>query len=249
MGADLRHRPCPGGERPVDPGERRPGQQHRGPHDLRRAADGDPPCRHVDVGHVAALAVAAVAHAAALPHRDELDGLHGAGRASLAVHHLGGMQVDPPGQEALTAFRAPDEADVLAVRLGGGAQPETAGVGPHLVLGHVTHREDDARQRVLAQHGQDVGLVLEGIGAPAELPDGVVGVGVGVGVGIGRRRRWRPGRGARWPGGRSRGDRPGAAGGRTSWTGCTRCTDWACAPARAPPRRAPRRCGRTPPSY
>ena len=27
--ADLRHRPGPGGERPVDPGERRPGQHHR----------------------------------------------------------------------------------------------------------------------------------------------------------------------------------------------------------------------------
>ena len=176
--ADLRHGPGTRGQRLVDPRQRRPRQQHRRAQHLRRAPDGHPPRRHVDVRHVAPLAVAAVAHAAALAHRDELDRLDGAGRAALAVHHLGGVQLHPPGQEPLTALGAPDEAHVLAVRLARGAQPETAGVGPHLVLGHVAHGEDDAGQRVLAEHGQHVGLVLEGVGATAELPRRV-GVGGG----------------------------------------------------------------------
>ena len=168
--ADLRHRPGPRAERPIDPREGRPGQQHRGPQHLGRAADGHPSRRHVDMRHVAPLAVTAMAHAAALAHRDELDRLDGSGRPPLAVHHLGRVQLDPPGQEPLATLGAADEAHVLAVGLARRAQPEPVGVGPHLVLGHVAHGEDDAGQRVLAEHRQHVGLVLEGVGAPAELP-------------------------------------------------------------------------------
>ncbi len=146
MRADLRHRPGTRGERLVDPGQRRPGQHHRRAQDLVRAADDHPPRRHVDVRHVAPLAVAAVAHAAPLPHRDELDRTDGAGRAAFAVHHLGGVQLDPPGQEPLAALGAADEAHVLAVGLARRAQPETVGVGPHLVLGHVAHGEDHPGQ-------------------------------------------------------------------------------------------------------
>ena len=90
----------------------------------------------------------------------------------VAVDHLGGVQLHPPGQEALTALGAADEAHVLAVGLARRAQAEAAGVGPHLVLGHVPHREQHPGQRVLPEHGQHVGLVLGRVGAPTELACG-----------------------------------------------------------------------------
>ena len=80
--------------------------------------------------------------------------------------------------------------------------PQPAGLGPHLVLGHLPHREEGAGQLVLAEHGQHVGLVLQRVGPPAQAEPAVGG---------GRA----PGMVAGGHGVEAQGPRPGRAGGRT----------------------------------
>ena len=77
-----------------------------------------------------------------------------------------------PDRKPLASLGAPDEAHVLAVGLLGRAQPEAPGVGSYVVLAHVTHREQDARQGGLIEDGEHVGLVLGGIGAPPQASRG-----------------------------------------------------------------------------
>ncbi len=154
------------------------------------------------------------------------------GRVALCVDDLTRVHRHPLLEEALPALHAADEAHILAVGLHRRTEPEPARVRAHLGLGHLPHREQDARELVLAQHRQDIGLVLGGIGAPSQL--GAVRPPVDAG------------RGGRWPAGRSPAGQSGAASGRTSSSGCTRCMGWASGPPHAHRRRAPPRGGRSP---
>ena len=52
-----------------------------------------------------------------------------------------GVQRDPVRQEPVPALVGADEADVLAVGLGRRAQAQAGGLGPHLGLGQLPHRE------------------------------------------------------------------------------------------------------------
>ena len=62
--------------------------------------------------------------------------------AGVVVDQAPGVQRHPVAEEPGPARVGADEADVLAVGLGRGAQPEPGGLGPDLVLGQVPHRED-----------------------------------------------------------------------------------------------------------
>ena len=160
--------------RPADPG-----------HGVQRQADAKPPRAGPTVTRRVGTSTEvtnrrrpsrAVAHPPPLAHGDQLDRVHLAqvGAAGV-VDQAPRVQGDPVGQEAGPAHVGPDEAHVLAVRLGRGAQPEPRGLGAHLRLGHPPHREQGAGQLVLAEHGQHVGLVLGRVGPPDETP-GAVGV-------------------------------------------------------------------------
>ena len=76
-----------------------------------------------------------------------------------------GVGRQPGLEERLAAAGGRDEAHVLAVGLVGGGEAEPGGLGAHVGLGEVAHREPDAGQRRLVEHVDDVGLVLGGIGA------------------------------------------------------------------------------------
>ncbi len=154
----------------VDPAQRRRAEHDGGAQHVPGAADGHLACGQVHVGHVAPRAVGAVAHAAPLAHRHQLDSLDGTGGTAFDVDDLSGVQRHALRQEAKAALRAADEADVLAVRLGRGAQTQTGGVDADVVLGHVADGEDDSGQRVLSEHREHVGLVLRGVGTPAQTP-------------------------------------------------------------------------------
>ena len=67
-----------------------------------------------------------------------------------------------PRAPARNAARVPvgDEADVVAVRLGGHRQPARRRLGPHLRLGGVAQREQRPVKLLAGEHGEHVGLVL-----------------------------------------------------------------------------------------
>ncbi len=109
---------------------------------MDRSADGagdrDPARRDVDGDRVAPRPRRR--HASALPHGHELDRVEGAeGEPGLRVDDVAGVQLDPGPEEPFAPLRVVDEADVLAVGLGGGAQPQPRSFGAHLRLGHVAH--------------------------------------------------------------------------------------------------------------
>src|SRR5712691_10416807 len=62
-----------------------------------------------------------------------------------------------------------NEADLLALRLLGGREPEAPGVGSHLVLPHVTYREDCPGQLLLGERPEEIALILPRVGAPPQL--------------------------------------------------------------------------------
>ena len=86
-----------------------------------------------------------------------------------AVDHLGGMELHPVGRgtppvpAALPMKHTSWLSGLAAVR-----RPSRGGVRPHLGLGHLPHREQHPGQLGLSQHGEHVGLVLGGVGAPAQ---------------------------------------------------------------------------------
>jgi hypothetical protein len=88
---------------------------------------------------------------------------------SRSINKATGMKRYPVSEKGLSAAGLGDEADVLAVRLGGGAQAELLGTPPHFAFVHVTHGKQDPAQLILGQHVQHVGLVLGRIEAPAQL--------------------------------------------------------------------------------
>ena len=153
-----------------------------------RRADQHPASVEVDGGDVAPPAVSAVAHAPALAHRDQLQVIDRAEVvAGAMVDQPPGVERQPVAQEPAAALVRADEADILAVRLGRGAEAQSGRFAPHLLLGEVADRKGAAGQLVLAQHGEHVRLVLQRVGPPTELepagcgrPAGVVTGGHGV---------------------------------------------------------------------
>src|SRR5581483_7534814 len=74
-----------------------------------------------------------------------------------------------PGRRARAderdAITPGDEAHVHALGLRRGAQPQLLGPGPYLGLGELPDGEERTAQLALAQHVQDVRLVLGGVAA------------------------------------------------------------------------------------
>ena len=116
--------PLPDVERvAVDPGD---GVEHAPPGEggLGRA-DGDPPRRHVDRGHEPPAPVRAVPHAPALADGHQLDGVDRTEvLTGLVVDQPAGVERQAVAEESLPTLVRADEADVLAVGLGRGAQAE-----------------------------------------------------------------------------------------------------------------------------
>ena len=67
-----------------------------------------------------------------------------------------------------TPVLAPHEAHVHALGLLRGAQPEAGGVGPHLGLRELADRQQRAAQLRLAEHVEDVRLVLGRVDATTQ---------------------------------------------------------------------------------
>jgi hypothetical protein len=72
-------------------------------------------------------------------------------------------------EERRAPTRVGDEAHVLAVGLGGGAQAQRGGAFAHLGLGEVPDGEQRAGQFALRQHVHHVALVLRGVGAAGDV--------------------------------------------------------------------------------
>ena len=92
-----------------------------------------------------------------------------------------GVQRHPVAQEPRPPGVGADEADVLAVGLGRGAQSEVGGQGTDRRLRHLPHGEHGPGELVLAEHGQHVGLVLGRV-RPPQQPPGTVGIPFDPGV-------------------------------------------------------------------
>ena len=130
-----------------------------------RVADHDGGARRVDRQRVAP-AGAAPRHPPPLPDGDQLDRVDGARGPALGVDQPARAQRHAGREERGAATRRGDEADVLAVGLGRGAQAQGPGVAPHLGLGQLAHRQQAAGQLLTAQDRQDIGLVLGPVPAP-----------------------------------------------------------------------------------
>ena len=109
------------------------------------------------------------ADAATLAERHHLHGGHRADGVAAPIHHCGWTHRDAVAQERRAATRARDEAHVLAVGLGSGAQAEARGVGAHIRLGHLPNGKQRAGQLVLVDHVHDVALILRAVEPPLEL--------------------------------------------------------------------------------
>ena len=88
---------------------------------------------------------------------------------AITVDHGAGPRAGSSGHELLPA-PACDEADVHALRLGGGPQPEARRVVAHLSLRELADREQRPVELGLPEHVEDVRLVLGGIEPAAQLP-------------------------------------------------------------------------------
>ncbi len=137
---------------------------------------------NVHGSHEPATAVVPMAHPPSLAHRNQL---HGFDRTEIltavVIDQSARVQREAGTEESLAPLVRADEADILAVGLGCGAQTQPVGLEPYLVLGHLAHREQRAGQLVLAQHGHHVGLVLQPVGSPAQ-PESSFGRGHTAGV-------------------------------------------------------------------
>src|ERR1019366_1584180 len=63
-----------------------------------------------------------------------------------------------------------NETDFLAIGLGGGGNAQLASQSPHLRLLHTAQRKPRARQLILLETAEEIGLVLGAIHAAAQLP-------------------------------------------------------------------------------
>ena len=96
-----------------------------------------------------------------------------ADHGTVAVDHGAGLCAGSGGHELLPTA-ASDEADVHALRLGGRPQPETRRVVAHLRLRELADRQQSPVELGLAEHVEDVRLVLGGVEASAHLPAATV---------------------------------------------------------------------------
>ena len=83
------------------------------------------------------------------------------------VHDGAGGPAQGAGQER-ACVTVGDEADVVAVRLGGHRQPARRRLGPHLRLGGVAEREQRPVKLLAGEHGEHVGLILGQIRAAVQ---------------------------------------------------------------------------------
>ena len=90
---------------------------------------------------------------------------------NITEHLAGGIddscstERDPRPEEGFATAGVGDEAHVLTVGLGSGAQTQRCSPRTHLRLGEVPNGKDRAAQFALRQHVHDVALVLRRIGA------------------------------------------------------------------------------------
>ena len=78
------------------------------------------------------------------------------------------------GHEGVVAARG-DEAELLALALGGARQPARERLGAHLLLRRVAEREEEPRELVGAEHVEEVALVLRPVAAAVEARDAALG--------------------------------------------------------------------------
>ncbi len=116
----------------------------------------------LDVQHIARPAVGGGrAHAQPSPLADgeAVGAVVAAHHGAAGVHDAAGRLTQRGGQEG-TRVTVGDEADVVAVGLGGHGQAARRRLRPHLRLGGVTQREQRPAQLLTGEHGEHVGLVL-----------------------------------------------------------------------------------------
>ena len=131
-------------------------------------ADGDDPLGGVDRYGVARppLRGRASAQPAALPDRYQLDRVDRADLAPGGVDDATGPKRNAVAEEGGATAEQRQEARVLAVGLGRGAQSGRGSLGAHLGFGHLSDGQQCRGQRVLVQHVQHVGLILGRVAAP-----------------------------------------------------------------------------------
>src|SRR5207248_5484383 len=86
-----------------------------------------------------------------LTDRHELGGVDMAEDLATGVEDAARVQPDAGTQQVLASAAGRDEADLDAVGLGRGAQPELGGARPHLVLGDLADREQTSSELVLCE--------------------------------------------------------------------------------------------------
>src|SRR5436190_9144763 len=128
--------------------------------DRDRRADG------VDVDDIAAL-TRRDAETAPLPDRECRDAVVTTHRSARRVDDAPRRHLRARGQE-LDPRALRHEADVHALRLRRGAEPEAVRVRAHLGLGELPYREHRAGELALREHVEDVRLVLGPVGAALE---------------------------------------------------------------------------------
>ena len=132
----------------------------------RRAADGDPVVGRVLVHDVPG----AVPQSQSLPLADReevMAAMLAEQAAALPLHDRPGPLAQPPAHEVAVADPA-QEADALAVRPRAGRQAVRVRLGADDGLRRVPDRERRARELTCAHVGQEIGLILDGIGGGAQ---------------------------------------------------------------------------------
>src|SRR6266545_1974330 len=138
-----------------------PLQLHRPDRQLGALADDHALARGLDAEHVAG-GRRGDAEAAALPHGEPVGALVAAERPPGGVDHRARLAAEAALQPA-GGVAVGDEADVVGLRLGRGAQPEPGGGRAHLRLGHLADGQLEVGQLLRAEHVEHVGLVLGGV--------------------------------------------------------------------------------------
>src|SRR6266508_912163 len=91
--------------------------------------------------------------------------------APARVDHLAGSnQVGSVPSQERAVVGAGDEAHFLGVGLAGHGEAEAHGVRPRLRFFLSTHREEAPGELVLAEHVEEIGLVLRSVNAATEMP-------------------------------------------------------------------------------
>src|SRR5215469_14466578 len=105
--------------------------------------------------------------ALALADREGVAAVVAADHDAVAVDYGSGSRAEPALEE-LPGVAVGDEADVVAVWLGGHGQAAVRRLLAHLVLGRVADREHGPGQLLAGQHGEHVRLVLVRVNAAGQ---------------------------------------------------------------------------------